>query len=139
MKSILAILLFAAASLALADTEFKTVPPLLQKSIKAGGVSEAQFDAGVLRARVKKPELSEAVYAGFIFHNICAKQWFEPAQFAAMGLSRVELLNAAGTQGYAFDARGEVCAEMGKLGKNFRSFIAHYTVACTAGSCPPQR
>ena len=51
----------------------------------------------------------------------------------------LELFNAEGTQGFAFDARGDTCAEMGRLSKNFRSFIAQYTVACTAGSCPPQR
>ena len=139
MKHLVALLACALSTLALADTEFKNVPPLLHKSIKAGGLVAAQFDAGVLRARLNKPEFSEAVYDSFIFHNICAKQWFEPAQFAALGLSRVELLNAAGTGGYAFDARGEVCAEMGKLGKNFRSFIAQHTVACTASGCPPQR
>ena len=47
--------------------------------------------------------------------------------------------NAAGTQGFAFDARGDVCEEMGKLGKNFRTFIGKYTQACSASTCPPQR
>lgn len=139
MKYLVALLALATSTLTLADTGFKNVPPLLHKSLKSGGVTTAQFEGGVLRAQVNKPELSEAVYDTFIFHNICARQWHEPQQFAGLGLNRVELLNATGTQGFAFDARGEVCAEMGKLGKNFRSFIAQYTVACTAGSCPAQR
>jgi hypothetical protein len=29
-----------------------------------------------------------------------------------------------------------VCAEMGQMGKNFRSFIAQRTVSCDAGTCP---
>lgn len=139
MKYLVALLACAASTLALADTEFKNVPPLLHKSIQHGGVTAAQFDGGVLRARLNKGEVSELVYGTFIFHNICAKQWHEPQQFASLGLARVELLNAKGDQGFAFDARGEVCAEMGKLGKNFRTFIGQYSVACTGGSCPPQR
>lgn len=139
MKHLIALLACAASTLALADTEYKNVPSLLHKSIQAGGVRVAQYDGGVLRARLGKNEVSELTYSGFIFHNVCAKEWFEPQQFAQLGLSRVELLNAAGNQGFAFDARGDVCTEMGKLGKNFRSFIAQYTVACTAEGCPPQR
>ena len=48
----------------------------------------------------------------------------------------MELLNATGTQGYAFDARGDVCEQMGQLGKNFRTFINQRTVKCEGGNCP---
>ncbi len=139
MKHFVALMACAASTLALADTAYMNVPPLLHKSIQAGGVTAAQFDGGVLRAQLGKSEVSELVYGTFIFHNICAKEWYEPQQFARLGLSRVELLNAAGNQGFAFDARGDVCTEMGKLGKNFRSFIGQHTVACTASGCPAQR
>ena len=139
MKHLLALLACAASTLALADAGFKNVPPLLDKSIRAGGVTAAQFEGGVLRARLGKSEVSELVYDTFVFHHICAKQWYEPQQFANVGLTRVELLNAKGDQGFAFDARGDVCAEMGKLGKNFRTFIGQYTMACAAGGCPAQR
>lgn len=139
MKYLVALLACAASTLALADAEFKNVPPLLHKSIQHGGVTAAQFDAGVLRANLGKPEVTELVYQTFVFHNICARQWYEPRQFADMGLARVELLNAKGDQGFAFDTRGDVCEEMGKMGKNYRSFINQRTVACTAGGCPAQR
>ena len=101
--------------------------------------SAAQFDGGVLRAQLNKAEVTELVYQTFVFHNICAREWYEPQQFASLGLARVELLNAKGDQGFAFDTRGNVCTEMGRLGKNFRTFISQYTVACTASGCPPQR
>lgn len=141
MKYLVALLASAACTLAQAQANpgFKNVPPLLHKSIQHGGVTAAQFDSGVLRARLNKPEVSELVYDNFVFHHICAKQWYEPQQFANVGLTRVELLNAKGDQGFAFDARGDVCAEMGKLGKNFRTFIGQYTMACAAGGCPAQR
>jgi hypothetical protein len=139
MKYIVALLACAASTLALADSEFKNVPPLLHKSIQHGGVTAAQFDGGVLRAQLNKAEVTELVYQTFVFHNICAREWYEPQQFASLGLARVELLNAKGDQGFAFDTRGNVCTEMGRLGKNFRTFISQYTVACTAGGCPPQR
>lgn len=138
-QHIVALLACAASTLALADSGFTNVPPLLDKSIRAGGVTAAKFEGGVLRAQLNKGEVSDLVYGTFIFYNICAKQWYEPQQFAGLGLDRVELLNAAGTQGFAFDARGDVCAEMGQLGKNFRSFIAQHTVACTAEGCPGPR
>ncbi|MBS0508345.1 MAG: hypothetical protein JSR53_13280 [Proteobacteria bacterium] len=139
MKYLVALLACAASTLALADTELKNVPPLLQKTLKVGGLNSAQFDSGVLRVQTNKSEVTELVYQTFVFHNICAQQWYEPQQFASLGLARVELLNDKGQQGFAFDARGDVCAEMGKLGKNFRNFIAQHSVACTGGSCPPQR
>ena len=116
--------------------------------VDAGGVTQPpqipggeEFEAapGVLRAQLNKAEVTELVYQTFVFHNICAREWYEPQQFASLGLARVELLNAKGDQGFAFDTRGNVCTEMGRLGKNFRTFISQYTVACTASGCPPQR
>ena len=141
MKYLVALLASAACTLAQAQANpgFKNVPPLLHKSIQHGGVTAAQFDGGVLRAQLNKAEVTELVYQTFVFHNICAREWYEPQQFASLGLARVELLNAKGDQGFAFDTRGNVCTEMGRLGKNFRTFISQYTVACTAGGCPPQR
>ena len=66
-------------------------------------------------------------------------QWRQPQAFAQAGLARVELLNADASQGYAFDARGDVCARMGQMGQNYRGLITQHTSACTAQSCPPQR
>ena len=86
-----------------------------------------------------KPEVSELVYSTFVFHSVCSQQWRHPQEFAGLGLTRAELLNATGTQGFAFDARGDVCAQMGEMGKNFRTFIAQRTVACAGGSCPAPR
>ena len=134
---LLALLACATTTLAWANPDFKNVPPSMQKSLH--GISAAQFDGGVLRAQMNKPEVTELVYNTFVFHNICAREWYEPQQFASLGLARVELLNAKGDQGFAFDTRGNVCTEMGRLGKNFRTFISQYTVACTASGCPPQR
>ena len=134
---LLALVGCATTTLAWANPDFKNVPPSMQKSLH--GISAAQFDGGVLRAQMNKPEVTELVYNTFVFHNICAQQWHDPAQFARLGLTRVELFNAAGTQGFAFDARGDVCEEMGKLGKNFRTFIGQYTQVCSASTCPPQR
>ena len=84
MKYIVALLACAASTLALADSEFKNVPPLLHKSIQHGGVTAAQFDGGVLRAQLNKAEVTELVYQTFVFHNICAREWYEPQQFASL-------------------------------------------------------
>lgn len=138
-KNLLALLLGAACALAAAgETQFKNVPAQLQKSLRGNALKSASLDNGVLRLQMDKPEVSELVYGTFVFHNVCAEQWHHPEQFAQWALARVELLNATGTQGYAFDARGDVCEQMGRLGKNFRTFIAQRTVKCDAGTCPRQ-
>ena len=134
---LLALVACATTTLAWANPDFKNVPPSMQKSLH--GISAAQFDGGVLRAQMNKPEVTELVYATFVFHSICAPQWRQPQAFAQAGLARVELLNADASQGYAFDARGDVCARMGQMGQNYRGLITQHTSACTAQSCPPQR
>ncbi|MDI3511183.1 hypothetical protein [Hydrogenophaga sp.] len=135
-KTLLTLLMAALAPMAQANTEFRNVPVPLQKALHGNALKTAQMDSGVLRLQSTKAEVSELVYATFIFHNICGEQWMNPQQFKNFGLQRVELINANGSQGFAFDARGDVCQEMGKLGKNFRSFIAQYTVKCETGGCP---
>ena len=139
MKKLLPLLLAGACTLTLAEPAFQNVPEVLHKPLLGNGLTAARMQQGVLQLQLGKPEVTELVYNTFVFHNICAQQWHDPAQFARLGLTRVELFNAAGTQGFAFDARGDVCEEMGKLGKNFRTFIGKYTQACSASTCPPQR
>ena len=136
MKKWLALLIGAASTLAFAGTGFKNVPETLQKSLQGNSLKTAQLDQGVLRLQMDKPVVSELVYSTLVFHNICGVQWHYPEQFAQFALKRVELLDAAGAQGYAFDTRGDVCVQMGQLGKNFRTFIAQHTVKCDAGICP---
>lgn len=136
MKSLLPLLLAAAAPLAMANPDYKNVPPPLQKALHGTALKSAHFETGVLRLAMDKPEVSELVYSTFVFHNICRVQWVNAQQFSQFGLKRVELLNRDGSQGFAFENRGDVCEQMGQLGKNYRSFIAQYTVKCTTGSCP---
>ena len=139
MKKLFALLACTACTLAAADTAFTNVPPTLQKALHGSAIQSARLDAGVLRLQMDKPQVTELVYATFVFHSICAPQWRQPQAFAQAGLARVELLNADASQGYAFDARGDVCARMGQMGQNYRGLITQHTSACTAQSCPPQR
>lgn len=137
MKKLLALLIGAASTLAIAAApEFKNVPAPLQKSLSHHGLKTAQLDNGVLRLQMDKPEVSELVYTTFIYHGICAEQWRSPERFTGVTLNRVELLNTNATQGYAFDVRGDVCVQMGQMGKNYRTFINQYTVKCEGGACP---
>jgi len=139
MKKLLALLVGAACTLAHADVEFKNVPAPLQKSLMHHGLKSAQLDNGVLRLQMDKPEISELVYTTFVYHGVCAEQWRSPERFTNVTLNRVELLNTNANQGYAFDARGDVCVQMGQMGKNYRTFINQYTVKCDGGTCPAQR
>ena len=136
MKKLLALLISAACTLAMANTEFKNIPAPMQKALRGNALKTVHLDNGVMRLQMDKPVVTELVYSTFVFHNICAEQWHNPEQFAKLALTRVELLNATGAQGFAFDARGDVCVQMGQLGKNFRTFIGQRTVPCEAGTCP---
>jgi hypothetical protein len=107
----------------------------LQKSLGHHGLKAAQLDNGVLRLRLDKPTVTELTYSTFIFHGFCAEQWRNPERYTNLALTRVELLDSVGDKGFSFDARGDVCAQMGQLGKNFRTFIGQYTVKCDAGVC----
>lgn len=136
MKTLLALLIVSASTLAEAAPEFKNVPAPLQKSLSHHGLKSAELDQGVLRLRMDKPEISELVYATFVYHGICAEQWRSPERFVGVNLARVELLNTNATQGYAFDARGDVCVQMGQMGKNYRTLINQHTARCEGGACP---
>jgi len=136
MKTLLALLIVSASTLAEAAPEFKNVPAPLQKSLSHHGLKSAELDQGVLRLRMDKPDISELVYATFVYHGICAEQWRSPERFVGVNLARVELLNTNATQGYAFDARGDVCVQMGQMGKNYRTLINQHTARCEGGACP---
>lgn len=135
MKKLLALLIAAASTVAIAAPEFTNVPAPLQKSLSHHGLKTAQLDQGVLRVSMAKPEISELVYSTFVYHGICAEQWRSPERFTGVTLNRVEVFNADGTQGFAFDARGEVCVQMGQMGQNYRTLIAKHTTKCAAGAC----
>ncbi|WP_027995220.1 hypothetical protein [Simplicispira psychrophila] len=138
MKKWLALLISAASTLAIAGVEFKNVPEPMHKPLSNHGLKSAQLDNGVLRVQINKPVVNELVYSNFIVHGICAEQWRNPARFATLGLTRVEALDASGTQGFAFDARGGICEQMGVMGQNVRTLINQRSVVCNAGVCPPQ-
>ena len=136
MKTLLAVLIATASTLAAAAPEFKNVPAPLQKSLSHHGLKSAELDQGVLRLRMDKPEISELVYATFVYHGICAEQWRSPERFVGVNLARVELLNTNASQGYAFDASGDVCVQMGQMGKNYRTLINQRSAKCEGGTCP---
>ena len=140
MKKWLVLCASAACTLAFAGVQFTNVPEPMHKPLNNHSLKTAQFDSkGVLRVQMNKPVVSELVYATFIYNGICAEQWRNPERFATLALTRVEVLDAAAAQGFAFDASGDICEQMGQMGKNFRALIAGRTVACTTGSCPQPR
>ena len=138
MKKWLALLISAASTLAFAGVEFKNVPESMHKPLSNHKLKTAALDKGVLRLQMDKPVLSELVYSNFIVHGICAEQWRHPERFATLELTRVELLDASASQGFAFDARGGICEQMGRTAQNVKTLIDQRTVVCNAGACPAQ-
>lgn len=134
-KWIASLLLLLATTTVHAGVELKNIPDLLQTSLRNNSVKAAIMDGTVLRVELDKPTVSELVYSSFIVHAICAEQWRKPEKFSKLDLTRVEVLDAAGTQGFAFDGNAAACAEMGGLGVNFGVFIGKRTVKCDAGTC----
>lgn len=111
------------------------VPEPLGSYLGLHHVKQAAMKDGVLRVQLEKAAVSELTYFTFIYHGICAEQWRKPAAFNAMGLKRVEVLDAAGASGFAFDGDAAVCAEMGNMGKKYGDFIRERTSACQMGKC----
>lgn len=136
MKPLVALLLAASATCALAEPNLDQVPAVLHKPLLGNGLQSAQMnDKGVLRLQMGKPQVSELTYSSFIYHSICAEQWRHPEAFAKAQLTRVQLLNADASQGFAFDASGDVCERMGQMGQKYRDLIGPRTSACSASSC----
>ena len=139
MKKPIALLLAAcAAAASAAEPRFTDVPASMQKVLQGNSLASAQLQQGQLLLVSSKSQVSELTFASFVFHTICAQQWRHPEEFARWQLTRVQLLEAGGQQGFAFDARGDVCERMGRMGQNYRSVIAKRTVACSGGQCPAQ-
>ena len=140
MKKWLALLISAASTLAFAGVEFKNVPEAMQKPLSNHKLKTAEMDkAGVLRLQMDKSAISELVYSNFIINGICAEQWRNPERFASLALTRVELFDASAAEGFAFDARGDICEQMGRTGQNVKILVDKRSVACNAGVCPAPR
>lgn len=135
MKNLLATAWAFVAMGAVAGVDLKNIPEALQKPLAMHSVKSASMDGGVLRVALDKPVLTELTYSTFIYHGICAEQWRNPAKFAKAGVTRVEVLDAAGAAGFAFDGDAATCADMGQLGKSFGTFIGQRTSKCEAGRC----
>jgi len=139
MKKWMAFLLAGVCSVAMADLTFKNIPESLQRPLLGNALASAEMDAqGVLHLRSNKPVISELEYNNFVMHGLCSEQWRNPARFAAWNLSIVELWAADGQQGYAFDASGDVCEQLGKFGQpgqNYRKRVAERTTVCQQGQC----
>lgn len=135
MKNWIALGLGCIAMVSFAGTELKNVPEPLNKSLHLHGTKSAAMEGGVLRVLLNKPILTELTYFTFIYHGVCADQWRYPEEFAKMGLQRVEVLDAAGAAGFAFDGNTATCADMGQMGKSFGSYISQRSTKCEAGRC----
>ena len=140
MKKWLAFLISAASTLAFAGVEFKNVPEPMHKPFSNHKLKTVELDkGGLLRVQMDKPAVSELVYSNFIIHGICATKWRNPERFATLDLTRVELLDANATEGFAFDARGDICEQIGRTGQNVKLLVDQRSVVCSAGVCPPAR
>ncbi|MDT8992280.1 hypothetical protein RQP54_15515 [Curvibacter sp. APW13] len=134
-KRLFAALLLSAAWSAQASAPLSGVPEPLGSYLGAHQVKQAAMKDGVLRVQLEKADVSELSYFTFIYHGICAEQWRKPAAFNAMGLKRVEVFDAAGAKGFAFDGDSAICAEMGSMGMKYGDFIRQRSTACQAGKC----
>lgn len=139
MKKLLACLLVGVCTFASADLTFKNIPPSLERPLKGNGLAAAEMDAqGVLRLRSNKAAITELDYNNFVMHGLCSEQWRDPARFASWHLGTVQLLAVDGQQGYAFDASGDVCEQLGRFGQpgqNYRKRVAERTTVCQQGQC----
>ncbi len=139
MKKIAICMLAAVCSVAMAEVAFKNIPQDLEKPLLGNRLTQAEMTAEhVLRLQMNKATISQLDYNNFVLHTLCSEQWRNPERFAAWKIAKLELLNDKGEQGFAFDASGDICEQLGHFGKPgsaYRQAITERTTTCTQGLC----
>lgn len=113
---------------------YKNVPNELHKAIEIFAVERAELKDGALRVVYQKSLVTEMMYSSFL-QGMCNEWWLRPAALSKLKLSKIEVLNAIGAQGFAYEGGLSTCTELGNLKGDTAAFIAARTVRCEAGVC----
>lgn len=119
-----------------------SIPPKLVELIKVYQTEGYGLSEGVLKVKLKKPIISNDTYRGFIT-GACT-----PLLLSKKGdgwgnarINRIEIVNEAGGQGFAFPDARKSCVEYGDInGYEENAFFTKKTWVCVAGNpCRPRR
>jgi hypothetical protein len=120
------------------------LPPALQKSLKPYSISSAAIERGALRIAMNRPTVTRAMYSSVVLMGACSPLWNDARKaWGSASISRVEVRNAAGAQGFAFQGGRKECVELGQVSggdAEVRKYVDARTWVCVAGAeCRPRR
>lgn len=109
---------------------------LLTRSLKDFAFQRYALQDGTLRVVMAKPMVTKEIYHAVAKIGICTGVWESPADFAKLGIKRVEVLNSIDAQGFAFIGGQAECTAMGTLSRDRAdAYFEAHTVTCEAGVC----
>jgi hypothetical protein len=120
------------------------LPPALQKSLKPYSISSAEIEHGALRITMNRPTVTRAMYSSVVLMGACSPLWSDARKaWGSVTISSIEVRNAAGAQGFAFQGGRKECDELGQVSggdAEVRKYVDARTWVCVAGAeCRPRR
>ncbi|MFM0302924.1 hypothetical protein PQQ99_22680 [Paraburkholderia sediminicola] len=119
------------------------LPASLQKSLKPYSISDASIEGGALKVTMKRPTVTHTMFYNIVSRGACSPLWDNGKAWGAASITRVEVRNATGAQGFAFRGGRKECAELGNVSggdAEAHKYVDARTWVCVAGmECRPRR
>ncbi|WP_216857591.1 hypothetical protein [Burkholderia sp. S171] len=113
------------------------VPPALQKSLAPYSIKDATIEGGALKITVNRSTVTRAIYSNIVTMGACSPLWGDQKKaWGSASISRVEVRNAIGAQGFAFQGGRKECHELGQASgvEASKQYLAAHTLVCIAGA-----
>lgn len=119
------------------------LPVPLQKSLKPLAIASAVVDGSVLKINTRKPVVTRDTFRFIVKMGVCYPIWNDARNgWGSTAITRVEVRNDIGVQGFAFNGGRKECAELGKSENSDAEdkYVDAHTLVCIAGNpCRPRR
>lgn len=111
------------------------LPPDLQKQFKPFQVVKAESTGTVVRLTMNRPVVHKDMYESLV-RGYCYPIWDGAKKpWGGQRLTRFEVVNDIGAQGFAFNGGAAECKERGKLpSERVPAYMAEKTWVCVAGN-----
>jgi hypothetical protein len=114
------------------------VPPNLQKWLKPYAIKETTIEGGALKITMNRPIVTREIFYSVVLRGVCMPlQFDEKKGWGAAQISRVEVRNAIGAQGFAFQGGRKECHELSQVSGDrepSQKYVDAHTWVCVAGN-----
>ncbi|MFM0181748.1 hypothetical protein PQR52_24995 [Paraburkholderia aspalathi] len=119
------------------------LPASLQKSLAPYSISEVLIEGGVLKVTMKRSTVTRTMFYSIVSRGACSPLWDNGKAWGAAKINRIEVRNAIGAQGFAFQGGRKECHELGNISEGdsaSKQYVDARTWVCVAGmDCRPRR